>query len=168
MLPGDCHIEARPPGGGPLSQLGFTAAYYPKADTIDNAQLVQIKAGAETSNINLTLRYSVTYTIEVKVLDDGTAAEDNAYLISVSGVAPNTLAAGFPTLAREDGTAELRGIPNGTYTIRVNRGQVRIARNGQRLPSGGGPVVGSATVQVMDGDLSVTIPISSFPPPGRQ
>jgi hypothetical protein len=163
LTPGDCYISAHPGGVGgvgPNSQLGFHEVYYPNTDEVEKAQMVSIKAGAEVTGINLIVRSSPTYRIKVKILDSASLAESAAYLISV--------ALGIPTLAGEDGTAELRGIPNGTYTIRVNRGQVRIGPNGQRFPSGGGPVVGSAIVQVMDGDVSVTIPISSFPPQGRQ
>ena len=158
LAPGDCRVQARTSSGGPTSQVGYHHVYYPSAETIDKAQIVSVTAGAEITNINLTVPYSTTYRIHVTVLDDG-QGRDNGYVI-LNGGAP-------PTFAAPDGTAELRGFLPGTYTISVRRATVTGGPNGQRRAAPSGQSIGSAIVQVVDGDVNVEIPISDFPANAR-
>jgi hypothetical protein len=68
-------------------------------------------------------------------------------------------------LVAPNGTVRLHGLSPGTYEVGVNLvANVRLGPDGRPMGfGGGGRAVGSATIQVNDSDVSVTVPISSFP-----
>jgi hypothetical protein len=52
VSPGECYVIAGAPG---VPTTGENPTYYPSADSREHAQLVEVKPGAETPNIDITL-----------------------------------------------------------------------------------------------------------------
>jgi len=161
VAPGNCYVLVRPnPGLGlGMAQFGYHTTYYPDADSLDAAQTVQVKAGAETPDIRFTIVFAPAYTVKVKVTESGLSGENRRYwvLIRPSGEnaprAVELVMGRFPVLAGLDGMAELKGITAGTYRISITR---TIATPGSAT-TGGGPPVAETTVQVTDSDVNVEI-----------
>jgi protocatechuate 3,4-dioxygenase beta subunit len=175
VVPGDCTVGAGS-GPGPMSQMGLHAVFYPDAATMAKAKNFQVKPEGETSDLRLTMKWSPTFRISVKVIDDAKEGSESRFMITIRPTDMNSLefanSFGFqppqPIFTRDYGTANLRGFSPGTYVIEVIPGRITPGRNGQtRGWSAGGAPVGSATVQVVDGDVSVEIPVSRFPDGGR-
>lgn len=170
LPPGDCYVGALPEGS--MALAGYQGAYYPNADTLDNAKLVPVQPGAETRDIRITVAYSPIFSVSVKIMEDGNGGQGNRYFISASPVdrGARTLgAAGWrPILTGPDGVGVLRGICAGKYNILVNLARATYGPNGQlRGWAHGNTWVGSAIVQVVDSDVGVEIPISR-PPTGER
>jgi len=88
-----------------------------------------------------------------------------------------------PVMTRPDGTAVVHGVSPGRYTIWINPVREAIGAPGPTIRhrdgtvdtlgprehhawTSGGAAVGSAIVQVVDRDVSIEIPISTFSPGG--
>jgi hypothetical protein len=187
IMPGDCYIGAGPVA--PLSTVGYRGVFYPNATTIENAQPIPVKADGETPGISLVVRYSPTYTITVKVVENENAGGQHRYSVGLMSADPaarplvNTFGFGaaFPETTNADGSVVLRGVTAGTYDIYVHplreltgaRGPTVRRPDGTIDPCGArqrhaftasGPAVGSAEVPVVDRDVCVQIPLPAYPP----
>jgi hypothetical protein len=186
IVPGDCDIGAGPVH--PLSTVGYRGTFYPNAATMENAQPIPVKAEGETPDIRLVVRYSPTYTITVKVVENESVSGQQLYSVGLVSADPaarplvNTFGFGaaLPVTTTAEGTAVLRGVTAGTYNVYVHplRELTGVRGPTVRRPDGtidargvrknrawtaGGPAVGSAVVQVVDRDISIRIPLSGFP-----
>jgi hypothetical protein len=158
IVPGDCDVGAGPVA--PLNSVGYRGVFYPNAATMENAQPIPVKADGETPGISLVVRYSPTYTMTVKVVENENAGGQHRYSVSLMSADPaarplvNTFGFGatFPVTTNADGSVVLRGVTAGTYHIYVHPA------------TAGGRAVGSAAVQVVDRDVCIQIPLSGFPP----
>ncbi len=187
IIPGDCDVGAGPVN--PLNMVGYRGSFYPNAATMENAHPVPVKAGGESPAVSLVVRYSPTYTITVKVLENERASGQQIYLVRLVPADPaakalvNTFGFGaalLPVTTSADGTAVLRGTTAGDYNIYVNtlreapaRGPTVRRPDGTIDPRGArgnhaliasGPAAGSASVQVADRDVCVQLPLTDRPP----
>jgi hypothetical protein len=171
-LGGDCYVSASP--DQTLARAGFAlTTYYPSAEMQDAAQMVAVKAGADTSGIRITVKYAAAYTITVKVIDNASDGSETRYRISALPTEGGTVR--VPQMqwglafAETDSNqiAKLYGMRVGTYSIEIMPMREVTARDSQVHWQQSGQSVGNATVQVVDRDVSVEIPISRFPPDGR-
>ncbi|MGA2075541.1 MAG: carboxypeptidase-like regulatory domain-containing protein [Terriglobia bacterium] len=188
--PGDCYVGTGT-GLGPVKPMRYSWVYYPNEASMEKAQLIPVKPEEETRNIRFIYRYSLTYTITVKVVNDGNGGGDNRYLVRIMSSEPGAMRMVNtpqsrslpPVMTHPDGTAVVRGVSPGRYTIGVNPLREVIGGRGPvlRRPDGtvdtrgptehhawvpGAGAGGSAMVQVVDRDLSIEVPLSSFPPGG--
>lgn len=189
IIPGDCDIGAG--AVAPLSTVGYRGTFYPNAATMEHAQPIPVRAEGENPDIRLVVRYSPTYTITVKVVENENAGGERRYTVGLISADPaamplaNTIGFGAarPVMTNADGVAVLRGVCAGTYKIYLHPLRELVGARGPTLrrPDGtidtrgpighrawtsSGAAVGSAVVQVVDHDVSVEIPISTFPPGG--
>lgn len=173
---GNFRLEAAAPGsyyilasvGGMLSPyLGYEPAYYPGTDSMEQAQASNLTGGQEAPPLKFTLRRNPVFSVSVKVVSPG--EPDSTYFTIniqkqnavVVDAAPNSFR--FPALVAANATVRLHGFTTGTYRVVINRTNVRLGADRRPVGfGGGGPSVGSATIQVNDSDVSVTVPISSF------
>jgi hypothetical protein len=188
--PGDCYIGTGT-GLGPGTAMRYSWIYYPNEASMEKAQLIPVKPEEEIRNIHFIYRYSPTYTITVKVLEGGNGGGGDRYLVRVMSAEPGAMRmlntpqsrGSPPVMTRPDGTAVVHGVSPGRYTIWVNPvrevtggpGPTIRHRDGtvdtlaptehHAWVSGGG-AGGSAVVQVVDRDVSIEIPLSSFSPGG--
>jgi hypothetical protein len=171
--------------------MRYSWVYYPNEASMEKAQLIPVKPEEETRDIRFIYRYSPTYTITVKVVNDGNGGGDNRYLVRIMSSEPGAMRMVNtpqsrslpPVMTHPDGTAVVRGVSPGRYTIGVNPLREVIGGRGPvlRRPDGtvdtrgptehhawvpGAGAGGSAMVQVVDRDLSIEVPLSSFPPGG--
>jgi hypothetical protein len=147
--------------------LGYEATYYPDSESLDNAQAIDVTPGQDAPALKFTLKRNSMFSVSVKVVAPG--QPDSTYFTvgvrKVSDAAANAPGPPrFPVLVAANGTVRLHGLSPGTYQVGINRvANVRMGANGQPIGfGGGGPVAGSATIQINDSDVSVTVPISSF------
>jgi len=147
-----------------VSQFDYRGIYYVHATSLQDAQIVSVKAGEETSDIRFTVDSSRTYDIAGKVAEVGNLGgvslyDSSLFLLEVRRAGWNRpdelVLGGAPSLyvpARPDGGFELRSFPPGEFTIAVRR------RLG--TPTGAlGPYVGYTSVHVLDRDTQIDIPV---------
>jgi hypothetical protein len=84
LFPGQYHVRVVRQDstaiGGPLSQSAYLSTFYPAA-TRDTAVRVEVKAGAETPSIDLTVRTGSTFNIQGHIVDGTPAAPDKRYTV---------------------------------------------------------------------------------------
>ncbi|MGH9572944.1 MAG: carboxypeptidase regulatory-like domain-containing protein [Candidatus Acidiferrales bacterium] len=147
--------------------LGYEPAYYPGSESLDRAQAIDVAPNQDAPALKFTLKRNPTFSVSVKVAAPG---QPNSTYFTVGVRKLSDAAANapspprFPALVAANGTVRLHGLSPGTYQVGINRvANVRMGPNGQPVGfGGGGPVAGSATIQINDSDVSVTVPISSF------
>jgi hypothetical protein len=174
LLPGQCYVGAIP--DPELDLAGYETAYYPAADMPEQAQLVPVKAGAGTLNIEIAVKHEPTYEIRVIVPPGGNDPADGHYtamaIPSEGGQVrvPQQAQWRLRTAATgPDRIARLYGIRPGTYSITLTPMRPTMGPDGQirGWNRAGGMSVANAIVHVVDADVSVEIPISRFMPGQR-
>jgi protocatechuate 3,4-dioxygenase beta subunit len=167
LPPGDYYVDIDPVGPD-MSQLGYFPVFYPNADSIEQAQIVHVKAGEETSGIHLTVSAHPTYSVTVKVAGIADAGSDTGCLVSISPADPDQqeIQRADPrshVLADAQGVAKFHGVRAGNYRIIIQAANIHM-RNGQIGGYSSGRLLGDATVQVSSANVTVEIPVSVFTP----
>lgn len=130
--------------GGPPAAISYAPTYFPGVPTRDEAQKVQVRAGAESPRIDLRVRTAATYTISGIIVDATAGTSPRRYSFGFSSGGGTALR----STDRNDGTFELRGIEPGEYTIL-----------GVVNPESGPSRRGYRKVFVSDSDVRVVIEI---------
>jgi hypothetical protein len=161
LSPGDCYISAAPDSD--MAMAGYQGAFYPDAKARDAAKPVLVKAGEEIRDVRITLPYFPIFDIRVKVVEKAGAAPQSRYMIEA---VPDDISQRVPVrrhllplITGADGVGVLRGMTPGAYRVRII--PASISRGGGVGMAG--PEVGTASVQVTNANVSVSIPISVFP-----
>jgi hypothetical protein len=167
---GGYRLENLPPGayyvaltftGPTMRLLGYHLLFYPSADTLKNAQAVQVKTNEETPGVDFSLVASPVFRVTVSVA----GAKEDHFLIAIfpadwDATLRNLNAFDFPmVLSDANGVAKEHGIPAGLYRIQVMHAVINA--RGSAATDGGGPV-GSAVIRVVDSDVTVQVPLSRF------
>ncbi|MCL4524138.1 MAG: carboxypeptidase-like regulatory domain-containing protein [Acidobacteria bacterium] len=147
LTPGMYYVQAGGRGegvriGGPTAAVGYGATFYPGVPTREQAQLVQVTSGNETSRIELALRSTPTYSIYGVIADaksGGGMRRYNVGFASGGGTA-------FTNVDRDDGTFVMRGLEPGDYNL--------IA---QVWDTAGVPRSGFRSVRISNADVQVVI-----------
>jgi protocatechuate 3,4-dioxygenase beta subunit len=126
LTPGRYYVQATARGfapmvSGPLGEesLSFAPIYYPNSINLQDAQRVEVRAGAEVPRIDLTLRQVPTYRVLGKVIDSRTGKNVSGGMVQVM---PGDLTIRYFNSGgqiRSDGTFRLQGLLPGKYRLMV-------------------------------------------------
>jgi hypothetical protein len=157
---GNFRLDALPPGDyfvcadtahktagatGPAPGWTYHLRCFPSAPSVDEAQLVHATTGKETSGIRFQITADKTYNIVDEPQDPAAGTVRRSYHL---GIPRGT----WTSEGRGDVTTIPQMFP-GTYTL------VMVARDENEQKVAG---VGSRTIQVIDSDVHVTIPIGKL------
>ncbi len=151
LTPGMYYVQAGGRGdgvriGGPNAAVGYAVTFYPGVSTREEAQLLQVTSGNETSRVELAVRTTPTFSITGSIADAKPGSSMRRYNIGLASGGGTAMT----TADRDDGTFVLRGLEPGDYTL---VGQVwdgeGPARNGYR------------SVRITNADAHVVIEIGA-------
>lgn len=151
LTPGMYYVQAGGRGegvriGGAVSAVGYSMTFYPGVATREEAQLLQVTSGNETSRVELTVRSTPTYSITGVIVDAKPGSSMRRYNIGFASGGATALM----NVDRDDGTFVLRGLEPGEYNLLA---QVR--------ESEGAPRSGYRTVRIVNADVQVVIEIGA-------
>jgi uncharacterized GH25 family protein len=168
---GNFRIFALPSGAYYVSASGspgglvYGQVFYPRATSIEEAQVVTVSPGTETRDIRITVSLQHGYTIFGTILDSAQALTAGRYMLRLmqsrnAGVIETTLPmAGMRPTVQPDGSFTARNVPPGDYILEA------IALEPRTPPPGAGPntlsfsqgYTTSVPVHVSDTDVRVTV-----------
>lgn len=134
-------------------EMAYGLLVFPNGDDLAQAQVIELSAGAELSNIDLVLRktrvFSARGRVESFINSGATAAH---LVVARQGTAGRS---SFPL--KPDGSFELRNLEPATYSLMA------------RLESGAAPLIAQATLIVADRDIEglVLHPTAGYTLTGR-
>jgi protocatechuate 3,4-dioxygenase beta subunit len=149
LAPGVYYVQAGGRGegmrvGGANSAVGYGVTFYPGVSIREDAQLLQVTSGNETSRIELPVRSTPTYSITGVIVDAKAASSSRGYNIGFASGGSIALT----TSDRGDGTFVLRGLEPGDYNL-----------VGQSYDSDGRPRSGYRSVRITNADVQTVIEI---------
>ena len=123
--PGDYYVLADPPrapfAGSLPSKMGYGSTYYPGV-TLNEARLVNVRSGEETSGIDVNLLSVPLADITVSAVDSAghpLAATDSVTINPVLNILPTR----FSAIHQPDGTFLASGVPPGDYYLAARVGR---------------------------------------------
>jgi hypothetical protein len=151
LTPGMYYVQAGGRGegvrvGGPISAVGYAVTFYPGVATREEANLVQVTSGNETTRIELAVRSTPTYSISGVIADAKAGSGMRRYNVGFASGGSQALT----NVDRDDGTFVMRGLEPGEYNL--------IA---QVWDSQGVPRSGFRSVHIMSADVQVVIEIGA-------
>ena len=151
LTPGAYYVQAsgRAQGmrfGGVTSAVSYAVTFYPGVSSREDAQLVEVTSGNETSRIELTLTSTPTYSIHGVIADGKSSGGFRRYNIGFAGGGGT----GVMNIDRNDGTFVLRGLEPGEYNL-----------IGQVFERDGPPRSGYRSVRILNADVQVVLEIGA-------
>jgi len=151
LTPGMYYVQAGGRGegvriGGATSAVGYTVTFYPGVATREEAHLLQVTSGNETSRVELAVRSTPTYSITGVIVDAKPSSSTRRYNIGFASGGGTAIT----TADRGDGTFVLRGLEPGEYNL-----------IGQVFDSDGSPRSGYRSVRIANADVQVVIEIGA-------
>lgn len=168
--PGQYYLRVGPPPMGASTQLGRATKYYPSVDTDQEAQAIEVQPGISRQlqfTLPIVRSFSVSISIRPLPSDPNTIY---SFAIRKTGTIQNpsrsTPELETARLAFSPGgsTVRFRNVPDGTYTVVIQRANVRYDANGRPASSATGNPLASLAIQVKGSDVNLEIPISETPP----
>jgi hypothetical protein len=98
---------------------GFTRTYYPGTARVDGAQLLQVQAGSDLTEIDLSVVPTVAARVSGTVTDSAGQPFTGRVQLGVSGQSGSIAVEPLVTAAESDGTFEFRDIPPGDYVVQA-------------------------------------------------
>lgn len=142
-------------GGGPA--LGYATTFYPGTIDASQAQPLDVKAGMEISNLDVTLRRVPVFKIKGRAIDEDGKPIQRFMASAVSVTYPQASSVGISAGAQPDGRFEITNVPPGDYLVFIRSMGRGGGPGGPGGPGGqGGPgsaSSGSARVSVGSRDL---------------
>ena len=166
---GNFHLDALPPGDffvcadaahetvgatGPVPGWTYRRICYPSAPSVENAQQVRASAGKETAGIRFQMTADKTYTIFAEAQDPAAGNVRRSYF-------PSLQPSGMSTSGAVGNMATIPQVFPGTYTLTL--AAFETFENGVRELVG----KGSQSLQVVDSDVHIVVPIVPIGKPGE-
>lgn len=165
--PGEYYLKVGMPPFGSQAQLSYATRYYPNEGSEDAAQPIEVQPGFTVPNTQFTLPAIPTFTLAVRIQSQQT---DRSVIYffniqkgdSIQRPVPQTppLSVNRFVFASAGSKVSFRNVPNGTYTVSIDRADVARDSSGRiiRATSLGAPLA-TANAQVNGADVMVEIPL---------
>ncbi len=151
LTPGMYYVQAGGRGegvriGGATSAVGYAVTFYPGVSSREEAQLLQVTSGNETSRVELAVRSTPTYSINGVIADAKPGTSMRRYNIGFASGGGTAIT----TAERGDGTFVLRGLEPGEYNLVA------------QVYDSDGPVrSGFRSVRIANADVQVVVEIGA-------